>query len=283
MITLKAIYKEFANTTAPAQPETETADLSEADASDAAPLTAAPTIRRFAVENLSLEIATGETLVLLGSSGCGKSTTLRMLLRLIEPTSGQIEIDGKPLAEIDPTEWRRSVGYVFQSGGLMPHMTVRRNMEIGLRLAGWSSDRRTPKVDEMLTLVGLSPADLSDRLPRELSGGQQQRVAVARALATDPDYLMMDEPFGALDAITRDRLQQEMIDLKQRLGKTIIIVTHDLFEALTLGDRIAILHDGQLQQVGTPNEIVNTPATPFVEELFQSPAKQLKVFQDARG
>ncbi len=236
--------------------------------------------RSFAVRDLTLEVVSGETLILLGSSGCGKSTTLKMMLKLLEPTSGEILVEQEPLAQRDPIEWRRSVGYVFQGIGLFPHMSVRRNVAIGLRLAGWTAARQRERCDEMLRLVGLEPGDFAERLPSKLSGGQQQRVGVARALATDPQYLLMDEPFGALDALSRDSLQQEVLKLKSQLGKTIVFVTHDIFEALTLGDRIAVLHEGTLQQVGTPQEVVGSPATAFVRDLFGKPARQLAAFRD---
>jgi len=233
-----------------------------------------------AVRDLSVEIAEGETLVLLGSSGCGKTTTLKMINRLLEPTSGDVEVDGRSILDQDPVELRRRIGYVFQGIGLFPHMTVRENVEIVPRLVGWPSAQRRQRALELLELVGLDPAEHASRLPEELSGGQQQRVGVARALATDPAYLLMDEPFGALDALTRDTLQQELLSLKEKLTKTIVFVTHDIFEALTLGDRIAILHEGGLQQVGTQEEVLSQPATPFVRELFEKPAKQLAAFRE---
>lgn len=234
----------------------------------------------FAVSRLSLQVADGETLVLLGSSGCGKTTTLKMINRLLEPTSGDIEVDGRSVLEMDPVELRRSIGYVFQGIGLFPHMTVQENVEIVPRLVDWPSAKRRRRGVELLELVGLDPAEYANRLPEELSGGQQQRVGVARALATDPAYLLMDEPFGALDALTRDTLQQELLSLKEKLTKTIVFVTHDIFEALTLGDRIAILHQGGLQQLGTKEEVLGKPATPFVRELFEKPAKQLAAFRE---
>lgn len=234
----------------------------------------------YAVRDLSLEIPDGQTLVLLGSSGCGKTTTLKMINRLIEPSGGTIEVDGRDVLALDPVVLRRSIGYVFQGIGLFPHMTIAQNVEIVPKLLRWPADRRTARSRELLELVGLAPDDYADRLPAELSGGQQQRVGVARALATDPSYLLMDEPFGALDAVTRDLLQQELVVLKENLKKTIVFVTHDIFEALTLGDRIAILHAGHLEQVGTREEVLSTPATPFVRELFARPARQLAAFRD---
>lgn len=229
----------------------------------------------FAVCDLSLHVNERETLVLLGSSGCGKTTTLKMINRLIEPSSGQIEVDGKDVTKQDAVALRRSVGYVFQGIGLFPHHRVGRNVEVVLRLLGWSAEARRKRVREVMELVGLAPDKYCGRFPDELSGGQQQRVGVARALAADPKYLLMDEPFGALDAITRDSLQQQLKSLSKRLGKTIVFVTHDLFEALTLADRIAVLHEGHLQQVDTPEKVLTKPATPFVRELFEKPARQL--------
>ena len=235
----------------------------------------------FAVRDLSLTVADGETLVLLGSSGCGKTTTLKMINRLVEATGGRIEVGGRDVAGLDAVELRRAIGYVFQGIGLFPHMTVRQNIEIVPRLLGWPAEKRRRRALELLDLVDLPPGEYAERLPRRLSGGQQQRVGVARALAADPAHLLMDEPFGALDALSRDALQQEMLDLKRRLGKTVVFVTHDIFEALTLGDRIAVLHRGELQQVGPKEELLGSPATPFVRELFEKPAKQLAAYREA--
>ena len=232
------------------------------------------------INNLSLEVMEGETLILLGSSGCGKSTILKMINRLIDPTEGRIFLDGKDIQQQDPIELRRSLGYVFQGIGLFPHLSIRENISMVPRLSGWPEDRINNRCRELLELVHLSPEIHADRFPDELSGGQQQRVAVARALVTDPSYLLMDEPFGALDAITRDSLQQEILDLKQRLNKTIIFVTHDIIEAVTLGDRIAILHEGQLEQIGTSEEILENPASDFVRELFAKSVKFWKGFKN---
>lgn len=233
---------------------------------------------RPAVHDLCLDVPEGETLVLLGSSGCGKTTTLKMINRLIEPTSGTIEVDGQNVLEHDLLTLRRSIGYVFQGIGLFPHMTIEENVVVVPRLLGWPRARRRERARELLALVHLDPDTDGQRYPAQLSGGQQQRVGVARALAADPKYLLMDEPFGALDAITREALQQEVLDLKRQLGKTIVFVTHDLFEALALADRIAVMHEGRLEQAGTAAEIMRQPATPFVAELFGRPARQLAAF-----
>jgi len=233
----------------------------------------------YAVRELSLHVNDGETLVLLGSSGCGKSTTLKMINRLIEPTNGTIHVDDRDVTQQDPVMLRRTIGYVFQGIGLFPHYRVIQNIEIVPRLVGWPANKRKKRVREVMELVGLPPGEFSDRFPDELSGGQQQRIGVARALAANPKYLLMDEPFGALDAITRDSLQQELKSLSKRLGKTTVFVTHDIFEALTLADRIAVLHEGRLQQVDTPRNVLTDPATPFVRELFEKPARQLAAFQ----
>jgi osmoprotectant transport system ATP-binding protein len=233
----------------------------------------------FAVNNVSLEVSEGETLVLLGSSGCGKTTLLRLINRLIHPTSGAIEVDGKDVSQWHPIALRRRIGYVFQGIGLFPHMNVEENVSMVPRLLGWPTRKRTDRAHELLAMVGLDPATYALRYPEELSGGQQQRVGVGRALAADPAYLLMDEPFGALDALTRDTLQGELVALKKSLNKTIIFVTHDIFEALTLGDRIAVLHAGLLEQVGTKQEILRNPSTKFVCDLFARPAQQLAVYK----
>ncbi|MBN2161154.1 MAG: ATP-binding cassette domain-containing protein [Spirochaetes bacterium] len=236
--------------------------------------------RSYAVNDVSLQVNQGETLVLLGSSGCGKTTTLKMINRLVEPTRGTVEINGTDVRDLDPVKLRRSMGYVFQGVGLFPHMTIAQNVEQVPRFLGWPPEKRNQRVREVLDLVELPTEVYGRRFPDELSGGQQQRAGVARALAADPDYLLMDEPFGALDALTREALQKEMLALKTRLKKTIIFVTHDMFEAMILGDRIAVLHEGRLEQVGTRKEIITEPKTPFVRELVSRPVRQVRFFQD---
>jgi len=236
--------------------------------------------RTLAVKNLSLEVADGETLVLLGSSGCGKTTTLKMINRLVDLTEGMIEVDNRDIMDRDPVGLRRSIGYVFQGIGLFPHMTVEENVTVVLKLIGRGAGERRERARELLSLVDMAPDMFLGRFPKELSGGQQQRIGVARALAADPGYLLMDEPFGALDALTRDTLQQELLKLKGRLEKTIVFVTHDIFEALTLADRIAVMHEGNLEQVGTGEEIMKNPATEFVRGLFEKPASQLRAFME---
>jgi osmoprotectant transport system ATP-binding protein len=236
--------------------------------------------KTFAVRDLSFEVADGEFLALLGSSGSGKTTALKMINRLIEPSEGSIFVGGRNVLEQDPVRLRRSIGYVFQGIGLFPHMTIRQNAEIIPRLLGVPPQERRKRTEAMLELVGLPFDDYAGRYPDELSGGQRQRVGVARALAADPGCLLMDEPFGALDALTRDALQHEVLSLKRRLGKTFVLVTHDVFEALALGDRIAVMHGGNLEQIGPKEEIVGNPATPFVRELFEKPARQMASFRE---
>jgi osmoprotectant transport system ATP-binding protein len=230
----------------------------------------------YAVKDVSLTVKDGKTLVLLGSSGSGKTSVLKMINRLIEPTSGTIAVDGLDVRSRDLTELRRSIGYVFQRIGLFPHMTVAENVAIGLRLTGRPEGERLARAKELLELVQLAPDTYARRYPAELSGGQAQRVGVARALATDPKYLLMDEPFGALDEVTRASLRAELKVLRDRLGKTIIFVTHDIFEALDLGDEIGVMHDGMLEQLGPGPALLRSPATPFVEQLFKKPVELLR-------
>ncbi|GAB2724905.1 ABC transporter ATP-binding protein [Nocardia thraciensis] len=214
-----------------------------------------------AVENVSLTIPAGETVVFVGPSGCGKTTTMRMINRLIEPTSGTITIAGRDVTRVNPDRLRREIGYSIQQAGLFPHMTVARNIATVPGLLGWDRARITARIDEMLELVGLDPGTFRDRYPRQLSGGQQQRVGVARALAADPPVLLMDEPFGAVDPITRGLLQDELLHLQAELHKTIVFVTHDFNEAVKLGDRIAVLGNrSRILQYDTPAAILAEPA-----------------------
>ncbi len=225
-----------------------------------------------ALDNLTLDVRTGETLALLGPSGCGKTTTLRLLNRLLEPSSGHIFVDDVDTTTVDPVALRRRMGYVVQRGGLFPHLTVARNIGLLPELEGWSRDRIAARVDELLSLVRLPPDQFRDRFPKELSGGQQQRVGVARALALDPEFLLMDEPFGALDPITRKQLQQEFLELDSLIAKTVVLVSHDLDEAFLLGDRVALLNQGRLIQVGTPDDLQNNPSSDWVRSFVHSHA-----------
>lgn len=229
----------------------------------------------YAVQGVSLTVYEGETLVLLGGSGCGKTTLLRMINRLIEPTRGEIWIHGQNARAMPAIALRRRIGYVFQGVGLMPHMTAWENIALTLRLQGAPRAQQQQRAAELLNLVGLPPEQFANRYPDELSGGQQQRIGVARALAHDPELLLMDEPFGALDAVTREILQDELIRLKRQLRKTIVFVTHDLFEALRLGDRIAVMNTGRIEQVGKAHELLNAPATPYVAELMDKPRRAI--------
>jgi osmoprotectant transport system ATP-binding protein len=218
-----------------------------------------------AVSELTLDVAEGEICVLVGPSGCGKTTTMRMINRLIEPTSGRITVAGDDVMSVDPVELRRRIGYVIQQIGLFPHQTIGENVGTVPRLLGWEKRRVRARVEELLSLVGLEPAQYVKRYPHQLSGGQRQRVGVARALGADPPVLLMDEPFGAIDPITRERLQNEFLRLQAEVHKTVVFVTHDIEEAVKLGDRIAILEEGGvLAQYDTPAEVLARPATPFV-------------------
>lgn len=209
------------------------------------------------LRGLSLQVAKGETLVLLGRSGSGKTTTLKMVNGLVSPTSGEVLVNGATHSEVDVIQLRRGIGYVIQEVGLFPHFTVSRNIGVVPKIEGWKNDRIQSRVQELLQLVGLSP-EIANRYPHQLSGGQRQRVGVARALAADPAILLMDEPFGALDPLTRDELQREFLLLQRRLNKTVVFVTHDLREALRLGSRIALMEAGELVTVLTPHEFVKS-------------------------
>jgi osmoprotectant transport system ATP-binding protein len=226
-----------------------------------------PGAARPAVDHLDLDIPRGSIVALIGPSGCGKTTTLRMINRLIEPTSGRIEIEGEDVTGTPVTRLRRGIGYVIQQVGLFPHRTIAQNIATVPKSLGWDKQRTQTRIDELVTLVGLDPEMLS-RYPDELSGGQQQRVGVARALAADPPVLLMDEPFGAVDPIVRGRLQDELLNLQERVQKTIVLVTHDIDEAIKLADRVALLNvGGIIEQYAPPDEILAAPASEFVERF----------------
>jgi osmoprotectant transport system ATP-binding protein len=223
-----------------------------------------------AVENFSLTVPTGTLTVLVGSSGCGKTTLLRMVNRMVEPSEGEVLIDGEPVGKRDPVELRRSIGYVMQSGGLMPHRTIIDNVATVPRLSGVKKDAARSRAEELMGMVGLDQT-LAGRYPQQLSGGQQQRVGVARALAMDPNILLMDEPFGAVDPVVRRDLQKELLDLQARLNKTVVFVTHDVDEAFLIADQMVILREGaEIVQAGPPEEIISRPADDFVADFIGS-------------
>ena len=223
---------------------------------------------RPAVQGLNLTVPEGAICVLIGPSGCGKTTILKMANRLVEPTSGTISIMGTNVLSLDPVELRRGIGYVIQQTGLFPHMTIYENIATVPRLLRWDEARIARRVDELIALVGMDPGTDRHRYPRQLSGGQAQRIGVARALAADPSVMLMDEPFGAIDPITRERLQNEFLKIQRKIKKTVLFVTHDIAEAIRMGDYLCILKDGQVQQFGTPEEILSRPATEFVATFF---------------
>lgn len=222
---------------------------------------------RPAVDEVTFDVPAGTFVVLLGPSGCGKTTLLKMVNRLIEPTAGEVLLDGVEVGQLPVTALRRQIGYVIQQVGLFPHMTVERNIAVVPELLAWPRARIQARVEELLALVGLPPGEYARRYPAQLSGGQQQRVGLARALAADPKFMLMDEPFGAIDAITRASLQAEMLRVQRRLRKTVLFVTHDVEEALRLADYIVILRAGRVVQTGTPLELLTHPADAFVREL----------------
>ena len=230
--------------------------------------------RTWAVSGLYLHVREGELMVLLGESGCGKTTTLKMINRLIEATSGHIEVAGEDVQDQNPVDLRRRIGYVFQRIGLFPHMTVGENVAVVPRLLGWDKATVAGRVDELLEMVDLDPDAYRDRMPRHLSGGQRQRVGVARALAARSNIMLMDEPFGALDPLTRASLQDEYRRIHQRLGLTSVMVTHDMTEALLMADRIACMRGGEIVQVGTPHELMTEPEDDFVRQLMETPKEQ---------
>lgn len=220
-----------------------------------------------AVDEISFEVPTGSIACLIGTSGCGKTTTLKMINRLVEPTSGQIWVNNQECHEVAPTEWRRRIGYVIQKSGLLPHLTVRENIELLAQILGRPAKQRHKRSDELMNVVGLAPDVYAKRYPIELSGGQQQRVGIARALMEDPPVMLMDEPFGALDPITRNSLHEEFLTLNKSLGKTILIVTHDMEEAFKLGNMVVLMNKGKVVQMGTKDDFLNRPQNDFVQDF----------------
>jgi osmoprotectant transport system ATP-binding protein len=230
--------------------------------------------RMLAVDDISFSADSGKLVVLVGESGCGKTTTLKLINRLIEPSSGRILIDHQDVTKADPVLLRRSIGYVFQSVGLFPHMTIGENIAITPRLLEWENEQISARVDFLLELVRLPPHKYRHRLPEELSGGQQQRIGFARALAAEPKVMLLDEPFGALDPLTRDKLRDDFRSIHNALSLTSILVTHDMTEALLIADRIIVIHSGKIVQNGTPHELLSEPADNYVEELLSTPRRQ---------
>lgn len=230
---------------------------------------------KYVLKDISFHVEKGEVVVLIGSSGCGKTTTLRLINRLTEPSEGRIMIDNRDSRKIDPIQLRLGIGYVIQKFGLIPHLTVAENIEIILYLKGRKKQERGERVRELLQLVNLSPEEYGRKMPHQLSGGQQQRVAIARALGADPEIILLDEPFSALDPVNRAQLQIELKSLQKRLQKTCVIVSHDMSEALCLGDRIICMHDGCIEQIGTPHDFLMHPASERVASFFQQ-ASRLK-------
>src|SRR5262249_31597161 len=227
-----------------------------------------------AVSEVSVRVPAGQMLVLLGASGSGKTTTLKMINRLVEPTSGRIEVDGRDVRSVDPVQLRRAIGYVLQGSALFPHLSVAENIAVVPRLLHWPAERIVQRVAELLRLVHLPPEEYRERMPRQLSGGQQQRVGFARALAAGPKVMLLDEPFGALDPVTRDELRNEFLQIRRQLGLTAVMVTHDMTEALLSADLIAVMNAGRLLRLGTPHELLTHPGDDFVAALMSSPMRQ---------
>jgi osmoprotectant transport system ATP-binding protein len=227
-----------------------------------------------ALERVTLSVGEGEFLAIVGPSGSGKTTLLRLINRLAEPTSGEVFVEHQDVRLADPPELRRRIGYIFQGIGLFPHMTVAENIAITPRLIGWSKERRAARADELLQLVRLEPAHYRDRFPAELSGGERQRVGVARALAAEPKIVLMDEPFGALDALNRDAIGRDYRALHMSLGLTTVMITHDLTEAVLLADRVMVVHQGQVIEEGTPQQLMTSPKNAYVRELIETPHRQ---------
>jgi osmoprotectant transport system ATP-binding protein len=223
----------------------------------------------YALQDIDWGVQQGETMALIGESGSGKTTLLRLLNRLTEPSSGEVFIQGHPATSQDPIALRRRLGYVPQDGGLFSHWTIRRNVCLVPQLLQWPIEQQHDRLNTLLPLVNLDPTQIADRYPIELSGGQRQRVAVARALAADPPIVLLDEPFSALDPLTRHELHEQFLALKTQLHKTMVLITHDISEAFRLGDRITVLKDGRIHQIGTPQELIATPATPYVTSLTE--------------